>query len=435
MKHYLNLLLLSPFFMQAQNIGVGTAIPAQKLEVNGAIKIGTTSTNLPGTVRYNAGKFEGGTGTDWKSLEGLPSKAIILAQSQDTIALKAAGFTLLRTIDLWDTAYIPVPTNFAGTWAAGFPAGPGSDVPAPVAGSESVMYSNTLIYYGNNGYLYLYDIASQKWRKSANISPLGVRSNPGVTLVGNDIYITGGYRVIVPGVTLYNTAAKYNIFSDTWTSIANIPVTTAYHATAAIGTDIYLLGGASTAIGYQTIAGKKMYRYNTLTNTWSADLATATTPDPIYGGAIVNRADKLLFSYGDIVARQYDPVTHVLSYFNNYDPVTANTGFYNGFAMAVAGDKMYLTGRLRKSGDPYPPFVYPLMQYEINLASATTPPLRLNVCGLAENELYIYKYNIADDKFYGMGAGTNSFIFSRAGSEPCSEIAVLKGYWSYMKKN
>ena len=46
----------------AQNVGIGTTTPEQKLDVNGAIKIGTSATNQPGTIRYNGGNFEGGTG-------------------------------------------------------------------------------------------------------------------------------------------------------------------------------------------------------------------------------------------------------------------------------------------------------------------------------------------------------------------------------------
>ena len=55
------------------NVGVGTTTPTQKLEVDGAIKIGTTSTAsaTPGTIRYNSttDKFQGYTsGSGWVDL-------------------------------------------------------------------------------------------------------------------------------------------------------------------------------------------------------------------------------------------------------------------------------------------------------------------------------------------------------------------------------
>jgi hypothetical protein len=58
----------------AQNIGIGTNTPKERLEVNGAIKIaGSNNINpLPGTIRYNADKsdFEGYNGHAWISLTG-----------------------------------------------------------------------------------------------------------------------------------------------------------------------------------------------------------------------------------------------------------------------------------------------------------------------------------------------------------------------------
>lgn len=48
-------------------LGVGTTSPNQKLQVNGAISIGSTSTSIPGTIRYNGTDFQGFNGA-WVSL-------------------------------------------------------------------------------------------------------------------------------------------------------------------------------------------------------------------------------------------------------------------------------------------------------------------------------------------------------------------------------
>ena len=61
-----------------QNVGIGTPAPQQKLDINGAIKIGTTTTNQAGTIRFNTGKFEGGDGTNWKNFDGVPLKRSFL---------------------------------------------------------------------------------------------------------------------------------------------------------------------------------------------------------------------------------------------------------------------------------------------------------------------------------------------------------------------
>jgi Chaperone of endosialidase/Head domain of trimeric autotransporter adhesin len=56
----------------AQNVGIGVAAPVEKLDINGALKIGTTTNASPqaGTLRWNATTniFEGYDGTKWRSL-------------------------------------------------------------------------------------------------------------------------------------------------------------------------------------------------------------------------------------------------------------------------------------------------------------------------------------------------------------------------------
>lgn len=433
--HFLVLLLL-PFFIKAQNVGIGVPVPLQKLDVNGAIKIGTSPTNQPGTIRYNGGNFEGGNGSSWKSFEALPSKAIILAQSPDTINLKAAGFSVLRVTELWDTAFIPFSTNYPGSWANGFPLSSNVTVPASNASLESVMYLNRFIYYGTDAYLYQYDITAQKWDRLGGISPLGIRSSCGVTLVGNEIFITGGWRYVFPNFVIYNSGAKFNLLTNTWSAIANIPVQNAYHATATIGTDIYLLNGSSTytdGVGFNP--SKKMYRYNTLTNTWSANLATATTPDFLFSGQISSRNNKLIWTNGRLIGIEYDPITHTNTALSFTNP---GLDFYvNNYIQIVVADKLYVTGEKTydNSSTNLGEFKKLIVFYEIELANNTISPVQLNVCKIQQNPITTINYNSTSNRFYTLNEVNESQIFNRSGSEACDLILVLKGYWSYMKKN
>ena len=52
------------------DVGIGTATPIEKLDVNGAIKIGTTTTANPGTIRFTGNCFEGYDGLSWVALGG-----------------------------------------------------------------------------------------------------------------------------------------------------------------------------------------------------------------------------------------------------------------------------------------------------------------------------------------------------------------------------
>lgn len=54
----------------SQNVGIGIANPSEKLEVNGAIKIGVNTGTAAGTIRWNpaTSDFEGYNGSSWLSL-------------------------------------------------------------------------------------------------------------------------------------------------------------------------------------------------------------------------------------------------------------------------------------------------------------------------------------------------------------------------------
>ena len=64
--------ILSINYSIAQHVGIGTTNPVQQLDVNGAIRIGSTENPVPGTIRYNSfnNDFEGYNGLRWVSLTG-----------------------------------------------------------------------------------------------------------------------------------------------------------------------------------------------------------------------------------------------------------------------------------------------------------------------------------------------------------------------------
>lgn len=52
------------------NVGIGTATPMEQLDISGAVRIGTTTTDNAGSIRFVNDDFEGYDGTQWKSLTG-----------------------------------------------------------------------------------------------------------------------------------------------------------------------------------------------------------------------------------------------------------------------------------------------------------------------------------------------------------------------------
>ncbi|MCJ8345344.1 hypothetical protein MJH12_07380, partial [bacterium] len=56
-------------FVSTGNFGVGIANPIERLDVNGGIKLAYTANENAGTIRFNAGAFEGFDGASWLSLD------------------------------------------------------------------------------------------------------------------------------------------------------------------------------------------------------------------------------------------------------------------------------------------------------------------------------------------------------------------------------
>lgn len=79
------LLLLSVNFVFAQNFGVDVVNPQEKMDVNGAIRIGTTANNNAGTIRYNAvgQKFQVNINGTWYDL-ATSNNAVITNVSYNT---------------------------------------------------------------------------------------------------------------------------------------------------------------------------------------------------------------------------------------------------------------------------------------------------------------------------------------------------------------
>lgn len=97
------LLLLPALFIStaliAQNVGVDVGgVPQQKLDLfGGAMRIGTTSSNVAGSIRYT-GTFEGYNGTAW-----VPFSAI--AETDPVYLASVAGGITALQISNWNTTY------------------------------------------------------------------------------------------------------------------------------------------------------------------------------------------------------------------------------------------------------------------------------------------------------------------------------------------
>ena len=77
------------------NVGIGTAEPMEKLEVNGAVKIGMSTGESLGSIRWSGSDFEGWDGLSWKSftqmagaVDTLPFNALYGTQPADGVPVQ-----------------------------------------------------------------------------------------------------------------------------------------------------------------------------------------------------------------------------------------------------------------------------------------------------------------------------------------------------------
>ncbi len=112
------------------------------------------------------------------------------------------------------------------------------------------------------------------WSSAANY-PITVLDNA-VTSVGGNIYSFAGVSTAI-------IATSFRFDGTTWTPIAPLPVALEYPAAVNDGTNIYILGGSNGAGVSQTT----LYRYNVATNTYTT-LAPFTTATWNHAAAYLN---------------------------------------------------------------------------------------------------------------------------------------------------
>ena len=102
--------------------------------------------------------------------------------------------------------------------------------------------------------------------------------------VGTDIYLFGGAQGFTSDASKNNY--KYDTLTDTYTKLSDIPYVLCNGAAVAVGTDIYLLGGG-TGPNVETVPGEQYkynYKYDTLTDTYTK---LSDIPHRFYKGAAV----------------------------------------------------------------------------------------------------------------------------------------------------
>ncbi len=277
-----SILLLFIPIAQSQNVGIGNSNPEQKLDVSGAIKIGSTSDNIKGTIRYDINGFEGGNGSTW-SLFGVPVSGIVLSETQNNAPLENAGYQIIGKTQM----------TFAGFGASG------AWVPIPminipsvnaIANATGVLTGNKYIIWGGyyngdftaaSGYKnlgYMFDSSTNTWTNTSTTgAPAGRHRHFAGKLPSNRMLIFGGYSKNTGGGNVpYNDGAIFNPATNTWGALFS--TVNAPFAFSLVSGKYALDTIANKLYTYSYYIGVPYLNvYNISTNTWSA-LSTTNAP-------------------------------------------------------------------------------------------------------------------------------------------------------------
>jgi subtilisin-like proprotein convertase family protein len=181
---------------------------------------------------------------------------------------------------------------------------------------------------------YRYNVATNTYTTLAP-SATSTWSHAAVFL-GGRIYKIGGI-----GATPANSVEIYNIATNTWTAGANYPINAGFVSAVTDGTFIYAAGGIDAA------GSNKTYRYDPATNTWN-DAAIADLPATRWGAAHAFYRNGFVMAGGFVGA---DVNTAISATSISWDP-TSNTwtalpnmpADRARFAGAILNDAIYVVG-------------------------------------------------------------------------------------------
>ncbi len=381
--------ILFAAMVSAQNVGIGVPVPQQKLDVNGAIKISTTTTNQPGAIRFNAGKFEGGDGTNWKSFEALPSNSLVFSKTNPNTALQNLGYSYFGDFNYnyYDSILLG---SEAQKWYSTSPSNPPqasenafifwsgteflvwnkantinvlhkynavTDQWTSLGGLNTPLFADLAVWTGNELIAWGWGSGSEapaKFNPSTNVWTLisGVNApaydlNMTAIWTGTDMIVFGGAG---PG-------GKYNLSTNTWAALptVNAPSSRTTHAAVWTGTEMLVWGGKATGTGTLLNTGA---RYNPSTNTW-APIASTTLSGRIAFTAVWTGTEMVIMGGADAIfdgggsvfkdGAEYNPST------NSWTPMVIPATVYNikGASAVWTGTEIIYWGGLDPAAPLY----------------------------------------------------------------------------------
>src|SRR5581483_10434522 len=251
-------------------------------------------------------------GNAWTTLTSLPQALF------DARAAYAANVNKIYVFGGFDNDLNVLNTTFiydigTNSWTTGAP-------------MPDARYFPNVAYYDGNGKMYViggfdandvqqsqtweYDPIADTWStlRTAVPQPMG---GSATSIIGQNIYLAGSYDSFTGGTTLHY---RYDIATDSWTQMADVPIHVYEAAGAAIGTNTYVIGGGNPAVGASatkhdriatsirtpTASYRQTYTYDTVTDTWTGPGPYTNVPHAFTGGAAIGNLLIVVAGYNGV---------------------------------------------------------------------------------------------------------------------------------------
>ncbi|MGE5436758.1 MAG: Kelch repeat-containing protein, partial [Syntrophothermus sp.] len=186
------------------------------------------------------------------------------------------------------------------------------------------------------------NVSNSTWMTGGTI-PISTYMGTGASVKINDtlyVYSMGGNTTPAGNTGV----ARYNVNSNTWTTMAPLPISRVVFTAASIGTTIYTFGGSDG-----TNYGTQVFKYNALTNTWTPGPDLPTT---LGWGKAAAYQDSLIYIVTGLI--------NSTTYTNNVWVFNVNTQTFRaatpipdavfGGAVAIFGNKIVYVGGANAGG-------------------------------------------------------------------------------------
>ena len=118
--------------------------------------------------------------------------------------------------------------------------------------------NDTTFYWGSN---YCYDTLTNTWSNKTSLPSGSGRSGHSSVVIDNKMYIIGG--LTSSGVS--NSIERYDVNTDSWSTIYNMSVSLQLLSTESYGDKIYIIGGIDSRDSYTY----SIYSYDIVKNEWN----------------------------------------------------------------------------------------------------------------------------------------------------------------------